>query len=129
MTIADPMAKRCICLKFAQTKGEKEELHTLIINIPQVSEWNDFLTNESNKLQLTQHLADFLLLDDSTLGRDIFVTIRGICVTAFRQNRNRSNVQFQSCFPIGEKQPFACFFPLCIQQQPITPGGGGGTQL
>ena len=44
------------------------------------------LLNESNKLQLTQHLADFLLLDESTLGRDVFVTIRDICATVFRQN-------------------------------------------
>ena len=51
---------------------------------------------EFNKLQLTQHLADSLLSDESTLGRDVFATIRGICVTAFRQSHNQSHVQFQS---------------------------------
>ena len=80
--------------KVRPDKGRERRVTHLDQQLPQVSEWNDFLTNESNKLQLTQHLADSLLLDESTLGRDVFVTVRGICVTAFRQNHNQSHVQF-----------------------------------
>jgi len=60
-------------------KGRERRVTHLDQQLPQVSEWNDFLTNDSNKLQLTQHLADFILSDESTLGRDVFVTKGHMC--------------------------------------------------
>ena len=60
-------------------KGRERRITQLDQQLPQLKEWNDFLTNESNKLQLTQLLADFRLSDESTLGRDVYVTKGHVC--------------------------------------------------
>ena len=59
-------------------KGIERRVTHLYQQLPQVSEWNDFLTNESNKLQLTQYLADFILSHESTI-RDVFVIKGHMC--------------------------------------------------
>ena len=77
MTTENRMIQRYTSPRVAQIKGEKGEYHTLINSY--LKEWNDCLTNDSNKLHLTQLLADFLLSDESALGKDAFVTKGRTC--------------------------------------------------
>ena len=52
--------------------GKERKITDLSQKLPQSNEWADFLTNDSNKLQLTHLLADHLIQCD--IGKEIFVT-------------------------------------------------------
>ena len=64
---------RFTCPKGAD-KGRQRVISYLSQPLPKLSEWNNFLTNDFNKLQLTQLLADFILSGESDLGKDALVT-------------------------------------------------------
>ena len=42
--------------------------------LPQSNEWENFLTNRSNKLQTTRLLADYFTSDDIITEKQVFVT-------------------------------------------------------
>ena len=55
-------------------KGRERRICDLSQQLPSLSEWNDFLTNDINKLQLTHLLADYILSGKSDLHKEAYVT-------------------------------------------------------
>ena len=66
--------------KGRQEKGRERILADLSQKLPNIRDWNDFLTNRINKLQITQLLANFLLSGESDIEKDIFVTKGSLCM-------------------------------------------------
>ena len=61
-------------------KGRERRISDLSQKLPNLSDWNDFLTNDVNKLQVTQLLADYLLSGDSHINKDVYVTKGSKCM-------------------------------------------------
>lgn len=55
-------------------KGRERIISDLTQQLPNLSEWADFLTNDLNKFQLTKLLADYILSGESHLRKEVFVT-------------------------------------------------------
>lgn len=61
-------------------RGRERHITDLGQRLPKLQDWNDFLTNDSNKMQLTHLLADFILSGESMIGEDIYVTKGNHCM-------------------------------------------------
>ncbi len=61
-------------------KGRERNLTDLGQRLPKLSEWNDFLSNDGNKMQITHLLADFILSGESMIGKNVYVTKGSQCM-------------------------------------------------
>jgi len=55
-------------------KGRERRISDLSQQLPKTGYWNGFLTNDRNKLQLSNLLADFIMSGKSSIQKDTFVT-------------------------------------------------------
>eukprot|EP00112_Aurelia_sp_Birch-Aquarium-sp1_P017225 Seg3972.2 transcript_id=Seg3972.2/GoldUCD/mRNA.D3Y31 product="hypothetical protein" protein_id=Seg3972.2/GoldUCD/D3Y31 len=78
--VFDDYDKDPLCLsKGRLDSGKERKISDISQKLPKLKEWKTFLTNEKNKLQVTQILADYLLSKESLLEKDLFVTKGSQC--------------------------------------------------
>ena len=66
-------------------RGRERIISNLSQPLPKLSDWNDLLTNDFNKFQLMQLLADLILSGESDLGKEAFVPKKRISAHLSRQ--------------------------------------------
>ena len=60
-------------------KGRGRRMSSLSQQLPKLSDWNDFLTNDVNEFQLTQLLAEFMLSMETRLEKEVYVMKENQC--------------------------------------------------
>ena len=68
-----------VILKGRVDRGFERKISNLNQTLPNVDEWQDFLTNERNKDQICNLLADFYTSDELVATKKIYVTKRKQC--------------------------------------------------
>jgi hypothetical protein len=61
-------------------RGRERSITDLSQILPKLHDWNDFLTNDINKLQITQLLADYVLSAESDIRKEVYVTKGNQCM-------------------------------------------------
>ena len=62
------------------SRGYKRKIYSLHQALLKLDEWQDFLTNDRNKEQLCNLLADYLVSDEIVPGKTIYVTKGSLCL-------------------------------------------------
>ncbi len=66
--------------KGRQDSGRERKVADLGQRLPKLHEWNDFLSNDTNKMQITHLLADYIASGESAIRKDVYVTKGSHCM-------------------------------------------------